>query len=125
MDDGFTYPAVTEVIRVIINPEPTSVERTSGEVPTSFRIEQNYPNPFNPETTIIYKIGDPGPVKVTIYNALGQQIRSLVDEIQDVGEYRVSWNGKNDRGVGVSSGIYFYRFETRGFQAVRKMTLLR
>ena len=125
MDDGFTYPAVTEVIRVIINPEPTSVERTSGEVPTSFRIEQNYPNPFNPETTIIYKIGDPGPVKVTIYNALGQQIRSLVDEIQDVGEYRVSWNGKNDRGVGVSSGIYFYRFETRGFQTVRKMTLLR
>ena len=125
VNDGFTYPGVSEVIRVIINPDPTSVEQISDEIPLTFRLDQNYPNPFNPETSINYAITQSGRVKLSIYNLRGQKILNLINQIQAAGEYRVTWNGNDKRGVRVSSGIYVYRLEVNDTSVNRTMTLLK
>jgi len=128
VDDGFTYPVRAQVIRLIIDPAPTSVGTDSdggNSAPETFGLAQNYPNPFNPETTIQYTLKQAGEVKVSIYNALGQRVRELVNSVQPAGEYRVTWNGRDASGAQVSSGIYFYRLQAAGTNLVRKMTLLR
>ncbi len=125
VNDGFTYPQVSEVIKVVINPEPTSVEQISDEIPLTFRLEQNYPNPFNPETSINYAMTQSGRVNLSIYNLRGQKIVNLVDQIQTAGEYRVTWNGNDDHGIRVSSGIYFYRLEVNDTSLHRVMTLIK
>jgi hypothetical protein len=125
VDDGYTYPQVSEVIRVMINPNITDADISRAGTPSSFRLDQNYPNPFNPETSITYAIAAPARVKVSIFNYLGQQINVLVDGFQEQGDYRIVWNGKDSQGAAVSSGIYLYRIEANGKSQVRKMTLLR
>ena len=79
------------------------------EIPKKFSLNQNYPNPFNPETTIKYELPKTSKVKLQIFNILGQKIKTLVDEEKQPGYYSVKWNGINDYGVKVSSGIYIYR----------------
>lgn len=93
------------------------------KLPTHFEIEQNYPNPFNPITEIKYSLPKETPVKLVIYNTLGQRIISLVDEKQTPGTYRVVWQGCQPDGTPVASGIYFYYIEADGFREVRKMVL--
>lgn len=83
------------------------------EVPTVFALEQNYPNPFNPVTTIKYQLPEAGKARVDIYNMLGQRVRTLVNEYHSAGFYTLYWNGTNDFGQTVASGMYLYRFETR------------
>ena len=85
----------------------------------------NFPNPFNPETTLRYALPQSGSVKLTIYDMLGQEIRALVNEVQAPGMYTVLWNGRNDHGFAVASGLYFYRIEVGNFIQTRKMTLVR
>lgn len=84
----------------------------------------NYPNPFNPETLISYSLKDATPVRLEIYNSKGQRIRVLVDETQASGWYRALWNGRDDHGKPVSSGIYMYRMSAGSYSASRKMVLL-
>jgi hypothetical protein len=84
----------------------THVEQ--GSTPVSFALYHNYPNPFNPSTTIRYQLPVPGLVTLRIYNILGQEIRTLVSEIQGAGQHNVIWDSKNDAGSGVASGVYFY-----------------
>ncbi|MCH8305286.1 MAG: T9SS type A sorting domain-containing protein [Candidatus Marinimicrobia bacterium] len=104
-----------------------------ASLPKKFELEQNYPNPFNPETSINYAIPQNASVKLTIYNILGQKILTLVDEQKLSGVYSVSWNGKNDSGAQVASGLYFYRLEARHttggnqriFVDAKKMLLLK
>ena len=104
-----------------------------ASVPKKFELEQNYPNPFNPQTSISYAIAQNASVKLTIYNILGQKISTLVDEQKVSGVYSVSWNGKNDAGAQVASGLYFYRLEAkhtqngnqRIFVDAKKMLLLK
>ena len=98
-----------------------SVEST----PTEFALLQNFPNPFNPETTIKYNLAEGTNVSLRIYNVVGQVVRTLVAEPQSAGRYTVRWNGTDDRGVSVSSGIYFYELRSRGFQDVKKLMLLK
>ena len=96
-----------------------------------YSLSQNYPNPFNPVTTICYYIPDIGPkpakVEIIIYNLLGSKIRTLVSEYKYPGEYRVVWDGRDDSGKDVSSGIYFYRMLIWGseFSKAKKMILVR
>ena len=100
---------------------------TGDEVPVALRNElfQNYPNPFNPSTTIEYMVGTESPVEITIFNVKGQRIRRLVDETRAPGKYRAVWDGRNDRGVTVSTGMYFYRLRVGSYSSVKKMLLLR
>ena len=85
---------------------------------------QNFPNPFNPQTSITYALPEGVNVRVTIHNILGQRVRMLVDSYQEPGFKTVVWDGADESGRQVSSGLYFYRLEAGEFVAVRKMMKL-
>ena len=95
--------------------------------PREFALHQNFPNPFNPDTTIKYDLAESADVTLHIYNVLGQVVRTLVaSEAQNAGRYQIRWNGMDDRGVPVSSGVYFYQISADGkFSDVRKLMLLK
>ena len=82
--------------------------------PTAFALRGNYPNPFNPTTTIRYDLARQARVTLTVYNALGQAVRTLVSSRQNAGVHQVNWDGRNDRGEPVSSGVYLYRMAVTG-----------
>jgi hypothetical protein len=96
-----------------------------GETPGAYSLAQNYPNPFNPTTTIHFDIREKGQVSLRIYNVAGQLVRTLVDGELEAASYTKDWNGLNNAGVKVASGVYFYRLEASEFQSVKKMVLLR
>jgi len=95
-----------------------------ASLPQVFDLRQNYPNPFNPTTVIEYALPKSSQVKIQIYNVLGQRVRNLVDERQEPGYKMINWDGKDDQGNEVSSGIYFYRIVAGDFVKCKKMTLL-
>jgi hypothetical protein len=94
-------------------------------IPVTFGLAQNYPNPFNPATEISYTLPVDCHVKLEIYNVLGQRIASLVDEPQSAGDKILRWDGRDDKGLRVSSGIYFCRLEAGTFTEIKKMVLTR
>jgi hypothetical protein len=98
-------------------------------LPKAFALGQNYPNPFNPSTTIAYDIPDTETsavsVQLKVYNVRGQVVKALVDEAKDAGHYVVQWDGRNEKGETVSSGVYFYRIKAGSFVTTRKMVLLK
>lgn len=85
------------------------------------RMHQNYPNPFNPRTNIEYAVRKSSPVELKIYNALGQLVKTLVDDYRTAGEYSVVWDGKDNSGNTVPSGSYFYQIKMGDFVSTRKM----
>jgi hypothetical protein len=89
------------------------------------RLGDNYPNPFNPNTIIEYSIARDSHVNLSIYNVNGQLVRTLRNEHQKRNQYTVSWDGKDNRGRHVSSGVYFYRLKTAEFTQSKKLILLR
>ncbi len=88
-------------------------------------LSQNYPNPFNPVTVIPFYLGQRGPVVLTIHDAQGRLVKTLVDGALNVGEHRVEWNGTNDTGERVGSGVYFYRLRAGHRVLTRKLVLLK
>jgi flagellar hook assembly protein FlgD len=86
---------------------------------------QNYPNPFNPSTTIAYSVADKSDVKLQIFDVRGRLVRTLVDGERGPNNYRVMWDGLNNAGNSVASGVYFYRLIAGDFRATKKMVLLR
>lgn len=100
-----------------------ALQRSSRTV-TEYQLYQNYPNPFNPETMIAYDILDAGRVTLRIFNTVGQEVRTLIDETQSPGAYQVRWDGRNSFGEALPSGIYFYRLQAGEFVQIRKMTLV-
>lgn len=105
----------------------TSVEdsRVSGNLPNRYDLQQNYPNPFNPETTIRYLLPTAGQVEITIYNTLGETVRTLVSGQKPAGEHQAKWDGRNDAGRHVASGLYVYSLRVGQFIQTRKMLLMR
>ncbi|MDP2035775.1 MAG: T9SS type A sorting domain-containing protein [Ignavibacteria bacterium] len=95
------------------------------EIPTEFALSQNYPNPFNPTTTIKFSVAQDAKVNLVIYDMLGQRVRTLVDGIQDAGFYTVRWDGSNEFGSKVASGIYIYRLQAGSFVSTMKMNLMK
>ena len=90
------------------------------------KLDKNYPNPFNPTTSISYSIAENGKTELTIFNIKGQQVNKLVKEYKQPGEYTVSWNGKDEAGRKVSSGLYFYRLKNNNKTIdTKKMLLLK
>jgi len=101
-------------------------------LPTVFALRQNYPNPFNPESTIEYDLPSACLVTVEIFNTVGQRIRLLNSQVQGPGRAKVVWNGRDDLGQAMGSGIYFYRMtalvlekQTIQFQQTNKMLLVK
>ncbi len=90
-----------------------------------YALTQNFPNPFNPATSIRYSLAAPGDVKLVIYNALGQEVRTLVDNYKLSGEYAAQWDARDEAGRAVASGVYVYRLEVNGFIQTHRMVLTR
>jgi hypothetical protein len=107
------------------------IEVNGAEVPKEFALMQNYPNPFNPSTTISYGLAADALTTVKVFDILGRQIATLVDEVQPAGFRTVEWNGRNATGIQVATGVYFYRLEaapiTGGgvFSSLKKMILVK
>ncbi len=105
----------------------TSVKDKSSDnyLPGQFSVSQNYPNPFNPSTTIHYSLPERSKVVVRVFNALGQLVKTLYNNDQIAGEHYLTWNGEDENGSLVSSGIYFYSVSTSFGSITKKMTLLK
>jgi flagellar hook assembly protein FlgD len=93
-------------------------------LPDAFSLSQNYPNPFNPETVIKYALPEDCHVELSIYNILGQKVKTLVDQYQNAGYKTVHWNGKDDQGNELASGVYFYKIKTPKYSETKKMVSL-
>ena len=118
-DDGGA--AVTDTMRVLVNPPSGIFAEAENPIPTEFALKQNYPNPFNPKTIISYQIPVNSQVKLSIYNLLGQKLTTLVNKKQTPGKYKVEWDAGD-----FSTGIYLYRIETdKEFTQTKKLILLR
>jgi hypothetical protein len=91
----------------------------------NYRLYQNYPNPFNPSTVIEYQLSAQSKTNLSIYNLLGERIRTLINREQSAGRYSVEWDARDDNGNKVSSGVYYYRLETGNYTEMRKMIYLR
>lgn len=104
----------------------SELAKAQAELPREFLLQQNYPNPFNPTTSIRYELAQAGEVSLTVYNMLGQRVRTLIgNRFQQTGRYTVSWDGKNDGGIQVASGIYLYRLAVGNYVRTRKMLLIK
>ncbi|MFQ5636742.1 MAG: S8 family serine peptidase [bacterium] len=116
---------------------PAPPYELAGELPSTlpedYGLAQNYPNPFNPETLIEYQLPKTGPVSLKVYTILGQEVRTLVDGEKQAGYHRVIWDGKNDAGQRLASGVYLYRIQVddpskdsgRTFVQTKKVVLLK
>ncbi len=104
----------------------TTVSVSSGiELPTEFALYENYPNPFNPTTTIKYELPEATEISLIIYNLQGQSVRTLVSTSLPAGSYTVDWDGRNDKGMQMSSGAYLLKIEAGSFIKTRKMMLMK
>ncbi|MFA6455757.1 MAG: YCF48-related protein, partial [Bacteroidota bacterium] len=103
----------------------TGTEDLLTGIPTEFALDQNYPNPFNPATTIRYALPTNANVSIRIFDILGREVRSLMNEQTAAGFHKVEWNGRNNSGLQVASGMYIYRIEAGSFVATKKMMLLK
>jgi hypothetical protein len=108
----------------------TEVENQSNEIPSQFTLEQNYPNPFNPSTKIRYSVPQSSNVIIKVFDILGNEIETLVNEEKPAGTYEITWyaanlpSGISARG-GYASGIYFYTINAGSFIETKKMTLMK
>jgi sugar lactone lactonase YvrE len=93
--------------------------------PDQYALAPNFPNPFNPQTQIAYQLPEPSEVSLVIFDILGQKVCTLVEEEQIPGFYHITWDGKSHQGQIVSSGVYFYKFKSKGLVQTRRMLLLR
>jgi hypothetical protein len=116
----------TDIYVVKLEPDNSSdVNHDNNIYPSSFSLSANYPNPFNPNTTIGYGLQRRAHVTIDIFNLLGQKVKTLIDETKGAGQYSTEWNGRDESGQAVSSGIYFYRLEAGNEAQVNKMMLLK
>ncbi len=134
-EENISYGRLTDgadAFAYFTDPTPGTSNNTSTDVtdreslPREFILNQNYPNPFNQGTVISYQLPAGTRVSVIIYNILGQSVRRLFDGIQSEGSFQVRWDGRDDSGAVVASGVYIYRVQTEsGFTAEKKMLLLK
>lgn len=129
LEDGGTTKGI-ELSKVTIEKSneidlENSLNKNNPVVPTNWELMQNYPNPFNPTTTLRYGLKEDVQVSLKIYNVLGQEVRTLVNEKQSAGFKSVLWDGKNNEGAQVQSGIYIYRIVAGNYVKAKKMMLVK
>jgi len=118
----FTHEGLVSVV----NLEFANTAQTENNIPSAGILSaRNEPNPFNPQTSILLNMPATASVKLNVYNARGQLIRTLVDGQLYAGSHSITWNGTDNNGRAVSSGLYFYRVDSQGQSIVRKMALLK
>lgn len=98
----------------------TGIENPAGEIPVEYKLSQNYPNPFNPATKIEYQIPKESSVVLKVYDFMGREVQTLVNESKSAGRYSVNFNASQ-----LSSGVYFYKLETESFSSTKKMTVVK
>lgn len=104
----------------------TAVVKSLDETqPQDFPLEQNYPNPFNSGTVIRFALPADGAVELAVYNLAGQKVAALVDGERQAGAYAVRWDGRDDTGRSLASGLYLYRIKADGYEQTRKLLLVR
>ena len=94
-------------------------------IPLKYILHQNYPNPFNPITTLQYDLPENGLVNVTVYDMLGRQVKTLINQTQEAGYKSVIWNATTDYGKPVSAGVYLYQIQAGEYISTKKMVLLK
>jgi hypothetical protein len=121
----FNYALSAEEIQNLYNEKAAVYQQNLSQIPDEYDLAQNFPNPFNSLTTIHYQLKEAGLVKIEIYDILGQKVRTLLDQQKGTGYYSISWNGKNNEGRLVSSGIYIYKMKSKDFLKSRKLLLIK
>ena len=101
------------------------LEEKGSQTMVDFTLHNNYPNPFNSSTSISYSIMEDNYINITIYDLIGNRIKLLINKYQRPGHHKVQWNGQNDNGISVSSGVYLYTIQKDGIRNVKKMVLLK
>jgi hypothetical protein len=109
--------------KVLVNTTTVSIDEEL--LPIQYALHQNYPNPFNPVTTLRYDIPENSLVTIIIYDMLGRQVKTLINQTQDAGYRSVIWDATNDYGKPVSAGIYLYQIQAGGYMQTKKMVLLK
>ena len=109
----------------VVEGEAVTAVAAEGAQPAEFGLEPNFPNPFNAETRIRFAVGEMGVVRLAIYNALGQRVRVLVEGAVEVGRYEAGWDGRDEEGMEMGSGVYFYRLQSAGRELTRSLVLVR
>jgi|GEM_PF-4039433 len=103
----------------------TRIDPMVSQLPSQYSLEQNYPNPFNPQTTIEYHLPTTTTVNMTVFDASGRRIKTIVSNRVSPGTHHASWDGTNDQGKSMSAGIYFYRLQTADYSITKKMMLIK
>jgi hypothetical protein len=103
----------------------TAVGSKPGQLPTQFALEQNYPNPFNPATEIRYTLAEAAPTRMEIYNLAGRKVRTLVSGYQSAGDHNITFDGKDDNGAALVTGVYFYKLSSGNLVTQKKMLLMK
>ncbi|MDY6915202.1 MAG: FlgD immunoglobulin-like domain containing protein [Candidatus Cloacimonadota bacterium] len=98
---------------------------TPNTVPAAAKLEGNYPNPFNPETTVFFTLTNPEKVEVAVYNLQGKKVKTLANSDYSAGQHQIIWNGTNDNGESVASGIYLYKMKAGKYTSAKKMILMK
>lgn len=119
------FNLMEKILEWFAMPVSVNPDFTNAGLQKEYKLSQNYPNPFNPATKIAYELPVASQVTLKVYNLLGQEIRTLVNEIQAAGAFEVFWNGKDLNGAQVPGGIYLYKIQTEQFTFIRKMILLK
>jgi hypothetical protein len=123
---SFTGDKVSSCFAVWTKQTPTDTPDDNHTLlPTSIGVSQNFPNPFNPNTTIEYSLDHRDHVAIDIYNTLGEHVRSIIDEVKPAGRFHIEWNGADQRGRQVATGVYFYKVHIGNQEASKKMLLLK
>jgi len=104
---------------------PTDIKENSDNLPLRFSLNQNYPNPFNPSTAIKFSLAKAGMTELIVYDMLGKEVNILASDILAGGAHEVIWDGTDESGEAVASGIYLYKLKTENFSQIKQMTLLR
>ena len=97
----------------------------ADEVPAVNSLAQNFPNPFNPVTALSFGVKEKGHVSLRIYDVTGRLVRTLIDDVREAGRYRAEWDGTNNRGASVASGVYFVRAVSGTMEQTRKLVIVR
>jgi hypothetical protein len=112
-------------VGISVSELPLGLGESNFDLPLTYSLKQNYPNPFNPSTTIQYSVPKTSEVELTIYTITGEKVKTLVSNKAEAGFHSVQWNGDNDLGNSVATGLYIYRIKTRDFTKSMKMLFLK